>query len=148
MHWKGCEKALRCPEMVSNSPSLSGSNEGRQQRLRRKEYITLVQKIWLFLSLCGRRHREKCGRNQGNVDMGFGSFSRLSRSKLCHSTTKPMACFCYQVTRLSFSLLLFHPRMYFSSNTTFYSHWKKNMKAQHWLRMTSTNGKAGLKCFN
>lgn len=54
----------RCPEMVSNSPSLSGSSEGRQRQLRRKKYITLIQKIWFFLSLHKRRHREKRGRKQ------------------------------------------------------------------------------------
>lgn len=80
------------PEMVDNSPSLSGSNEGRQKWLRKKEYITLVQKIWLFLIVHRRRHREKWSKNQGNVDTGFVSFSRLSKSNLC--TTKPMACFC------------------------------------------------------
>lgn len=87
-------KPYRCPEMVSNSPSLSGSSEGKQRRLRRKKDITLVQKIWLFLSFHRRRHREKCGRKQGNLDMRFGSFSRLNRSKLCHGTTKPIGCFC------------------------------------------------------
>lgn len=81
MHWKWCEKAIGCPVMARNSPSLSGSNGERQKRLRRKQCIRLVQKIWLFLSLCGRRHRGECDRNEGKVDVGFGTLGRFSKEQ-------------------------------------------------------------------
>jgi len=59
--------------MARNSPSLSGRNGERQKRLRRKEYIRLIHKIWLFLSLRGRRDRGKHGGNLGNEDVAFGT---------------------------------------------------------------------------
>lgn len=144
MRRKWCEKALGCPVMARNSPSLSGSNGERQKRLRRKEYIRLAQKIWLFLSLCGRKHRGTCGGNQGDVDVGFGTLGRLSRSKLSHST----ACLSKQITSLLLPPSILPQNVISVQIPHSVPVWKKIMKVQHWFQTASTNGKVGLKFFS